>query len=317
MALPTLEKTWQFNVNNVVTAGATAYESYQKAMYKVKEILTTFPVSPWQVVNSSNSVVAGNADHWASPADVVFDNAPGNPFSYVSLYQPGLMSGGQIVLYCATANPASIYVLASVTGFTMPTTTGLTGIPADYFVVSGSTWLGNEAAPFQTVIHAMQSTDGKSTRVIMCINGINQGVMIFDEITDPVTGMTQPWYCYAAGSTSGVLTESSLTGAAGRGRDGSTNVQYALSTEGNGSFIIGTGFGTTNDISGEYFMAPVGVVSYTVGKTGRHGRLKDLWSGNVNAAITEGSTYPSGVSRQFAQFQRWIFPWDGSVPVIS
>lgn len=323
MALPTLEKTWQFNVNNVIPAGATALENFQKTLFKIKEILTTFPISPWVVTGSSNTVTAGdNVDYWATYADVVWANST---YSFIALRQPGLLSSGaEIAFNCASTNPGVMYVSASELGYSgMTLAGGLTN--TDQIVPGLGDWLHTSGAPFgapfQSVVHGMQSTDGKSTRIFVCVNGIQYGGMLFEEITDPVSGMTQPWYTFVKGAAQSQNTDvferyNLFQQNHGKSRDGSTNYTQNLTVEGmDGLGTVGTVLPVINEISNEYFLAPIGVAGTTTGKRGRHGRIVDLWEGNLS--IPTGSTYPSGSSRQFAQFGNLVFPWNGSTPVVT
>jgi hypothetical protein len=83
------------------------------------------------------------------------------------------------------------------------------------------------------------------------------------------------------------------------------------SAESYASNLLTNGLQVPNDLTGEYSLCPIGVVSNTSPYRGRHGDLSDLWFGVSNMPI--GTTYPSDGSAQFAQHGCFVTPWNGSL----
>lgn len=317
MPLPTLEKTWQFDTNNVDAPGASAYENYQRAVFRIKEILTGFATNPWVVVASSNGVVANATDNWASYTDIVFSGL-GTPHSWIVLSQTGML-GAQLRIACfSPANLATVFTLSPAAIYSGFTSTTTPPAAADEIVPGAGTWFGSFAAPFQSVIHGMQSTDGQCTRIIFCSGGASQGFLSLERIHSPVTGMTNPICGMVRGENGTPVTTVGNLNVNNyfKGVDAGTPINLSLSMESGYNATMSALF-YQNQISNEWHLANAGFVSNTLPKTGRHGRIADAWFGSSAPTITDGSTYPSGVSRQFVQFGQLVLPWDGSVPLMS
>lgn len=332
MALPTVEKTWQYNVNQVDAPGASALENSQKLMYRIKTTLTGFATNPWVVLASSNGTVANSSDNWASFNDILFRNGAGTR-SWIVLKQTGIASNFQIMISCAASTgPTGRYaqiVASPSAGFTGLASTSADPTATDQYVVNSPSnaadrrWFDVQGAAFQSVVHGMQSSDGEKTRIIVGINANSRAMWLFDKLSNPVTGMTNPSICMVLANAAGsgtTLTHANLSSTIGGvGSDVSTIMTYFLTSEGFSAAGLVTAFFNTNpnQISSEWPITSVGAASTTTGKTGRHGRMGDLWFGSSSGTITDGSTYPSGVSRQFVQFGVVVLPWDGSTPQLS
>lgn len=331
MALPTVEKTWQYNVNQVDAVGASALENSQKLMYRIKATLVGFATNPWTVLASSNGTVANASDNWASFNDILFRAGAGTR-SWIVLKQTGLASNFQIMISCAAStSPTGRYaqiVASPSAGFTGLASTSADPTATDQYVVnyqsnaSDRRWFDVQGAAFQSVVHGMQSTDGEKTRIVIGIAGNSRGLWLFDKISSPVAGMTNPVACFvgaSSGSGSALTAANFSSTLPGQGSDGSTAINYFMTSEGfSASGLVTTFFATNpNQISNEWPISAIGVASTTATKTGRHGRLSDIWFGSTAPTITDGSTYPSGVSRTFVHFGHIVFPWNGSTPQLS
>lgn len=326
MALPTLENTWQFSVNNVETAGGTALASYQKAMFRLKAILVGFASNAWTVVASSNGTVANTSDNWTSAASIVF--ASSGARSWIVLKQTGIASNFQILISCfgSTTGQQIVFKVSPSAGFT-----GLTSVSADPTATDsydGSTqgtgiqWMGTHAAPFQTVVHGQMSSDGARTRVAFCVGAACRGFLMIDKLANPATGMTNPtntlWVQTTSSGSAPVATTLFAVSPVARGSDGGTVMSYNFTTEGYGSTTIVQTFTTVaNQISSEWPLTGIGSASATATKTGRHGRISDAWAGSAAGTIVDGSTYPADSSRQFIQFGQLVLPWNGTVPQLT
>lgn len=314
MALPTLAKTWQISVNNTTTAGSDNEQSCDRALISVKNRLIAFATNPWTVVGSSNGTVAGldGVDRWTT--DLVHGSTS-LPHSWMVLKQAQMDGGNfQLLIDCNVGgagyqNAWSVSHSAGFTGgdvSTAPTATDQHELfNAPHFPTSGS---------FRAIINAMQSTDGKCTRVFYCVNNMVLGCLIVETLGNTVTGWTRPHIAAFLGTTSSDVIVRSLLLANGmcwRQLSANRDKNYAtLTGEYAQSQALGALFSlVSNEISAEWPIDPIGFASVETGFSGRHGSLVDLWWGSSFHAI--GTTYPSGAGRQFAQFGHLVFPWNG------
>lgn len=326
MAIPTLDKTWQFNVNQVVPQG-TGGNTWRRMMRLIKNSLIGFGSSPWTVRGSSNSVSGAmdTTDRWSADTDLVWSSAGGVAHSWIVLRQTGIATNYELLIDLTAAssftNSCQRYISPSA-GFTggsnttRPTATDEIQLPAS------SQSFGPTSADGTFIIHAMQSTDGQCTYVFLMTLNYVCAILMFFKPKNPVSGWTNP----SAGmweteniynsSTANDCADASIfqsTTPSLRGRGVST-MDIFLTTEGYNGQTLSTYFTTPNDFNGQYPMLPVGVASVTTSNRGRHGQVFDLWAGNFSPIFT-GYTYPSDTSRQFCQFGIFIVPWNGSIPV--
>lgn len=324
MALPSLQKSWQFSTNNAYTAAATVKASYEQLVYAIKVILTGFSTNPWTVVSSSNAVSAGAADYWTSASSVNFQNS-GNR-SWIVLKQTGLGSNVQLLMIyhasqaTGTGEFFQFYVSPSV-GFTGGTVS-VNPSASDSFLIQTNQYgtFATPGAAFAFNIHGMQSTDGEGTRLIWSSASQTCGALIIDKMQSPVTGLACPvaTYCPGAHTRATNVWENSkiFNGANVSLRNAGLVISGFVTMQIGGTNIAAYNSGVINQIANEYPLMPMGVFSTQVSSQGFHGFMVDMWNGTTNAAATNGSTYPNDTTRQLVQFGNTVLPWDGSVPTI-
>jgi hypothetical protein len=323
MALPVLDKTWQFDVNNIVIPQASTLATSRRTIRTaIKDVLIGFGSSPWTVQGSSNSVAAAMdaVDRWAADANLVWANA-GTAHSWIVLRQTGVATNFELCmdLSAAEANGLNLtWVVSTSAGFTGGTTLNRP-TATDEQVQANTTW-GPSATNAQLVTHLMQSTDGQCTRIVICRANLAVGLMVLDRVKNPVTGWTTPSYSLVAATNGGSETATitnMFTNANGRGRFSTFNMNlWATMKVTTSSFTaIVSNQNCPNDISAELPMAPMGVVSETASARGRHGQLFDIWFGLTS--LSTGNAYPYDDNKQFVQFGDIILPWDGATsPVV-
>jgi hypothetical protein len=317
MALPTLEKTWQFNVNQAVAGGSWS-GSVQEALYLLKQSLITFPLKPWVVWGSCDG--AGNygnndgIDRWASRANCVWGNTGqqpeagslaivfecwwGNFTGSVDMLRVYLLPTGVATNGSATTIPTAADAIAFV-NYTW-------GVPGS----GGGTWVGK--------LHAMQSTDGLCTRVVLCYSGNVRFAVVLDKPKNPISTWSSQfvcgWYPY---STTATPTYAQMCAASSQcfGYVNSQAVNFCCTSEGWGTAATGQTQTYPDDDTAEYPMSPMHLVSDTLGGRGLKGQLYDIWWGST--AVPTGGTYPGDGSNQFATFGNIILPWNGTAPVLS
>jgi hypothetical protein len=322
MSLPTLDKTWQFTVNNAFKAQGTTLATAQLTVRTgIKDPLIGFGSNPWTVRGSSNSVAAAMdaVDRWAADANLVWANV-GSAHSWIVLRQTGIATNFELCMDLTSAaadGQNMVWVVSPSAGFTGGTTLNRP-TATDEIVLVGAKW-GATGTNQQLVTHLMQSTDGQCTRIIVCQGNVSSGIVILDKVKAPVSGWTNPSYAIAAtsnGAEQGTISNFYAT-ANGRGYHNSIIMSLYATCEGYGaSGLVPTAQTSPNDISGEFPMSPMGIASDTGGCRGRHGDLFDLWYG-LASGLGTGTSYPNANTKQFVQFGDIVFPWDGvAAPVM-
>ncbi len=331
MALPTLTKTWQFNVN--FTQSDTALARAQQSMHQIKEALIGFSTLPWTVVYSSDSAVAGSAgdgvDRWDASTDVVW--AAGN-HSWMVLKQASVSSNFQ-VCWDMGADISNIeLVISPSAGFTGGSISARPTATDEQIIVSDSAWgRGSSAVSTDQIpLHCMMSDDGEVTRIIFNRSGDVSGYISFEKPINPVSGWTLPWFV-AFSCENNTTPNESMTYAKMRD-DLASSVdtvfiksvmpnpterltQMRMSSDGFGTSATGTAFTGSNDISAEYEMNPASICCTIRPNRGVHGQIADIWF--VSTDPSTGDTFPDDSSEQFAVFDNMAVPWNGTTPVIT
>lgn len=316
---PSLVKTWQFNVNQLLRATGTNVTDAQNLLWQLYQSLITFGSNPWTVVSSANFGSAA-ALTWA---------ANGNAHSWIVLKQTGVLSNFQLLITCTGTSNWNITVWYSpVTGFTGGNSTTDPTVPADGVqLIANSSWGIFTSGSVQYKLHAMMSTDGAITRVLICsygsanTGGVCCGFLDIEVPAGAVTGWTNPVHGLWLGSTSNtmVTTTSNLYSTAnGQGRATSNFSLFWTGENFNGT-LLGAAYSAPNDLNQEWILHPIGLFSNTVGSKGRHGALTDIWWGTWNSsfiAFQNGVPYNGAAAYAFAQFGAIIVPWNGTIPQV-
>lgn len=321
MALPVLAKTWQHNINQLVTAQGTELDTGEKVMFTIKNSLLNFALSPWTCSGSSNSSVAAldGVDRIITTANIV---GSAGAHSWIVLRQTGIATNYEICIDWSSNSSNGITLIVSPSaGFTGGTTTARPTATDESIVINQTFFFSGTDSNHQ--VHVMQSTDGACTRVIVWRGGTNLCTfMIFDKPVNTVTGWTNPSVTYAIGNTSSIaITYSSLTiGTNSIGR-GSGAFTARWSGESFGSTLLAelTDIGTVvNSFENAWAFFPIGIASTTASNRGRHGSLADIWW--KPTGISDADTFPNDANnRQFVAFGCLILPWTGGtdVPLIT
>lgn len=331
--LPTLEKSWQFDVNQFVT-GAGRETHHREVLFAVKESLINFALSPWTVAGSNDTVTAGMdaVDRWLDPdTDIKFsvsDSGGTKSRSWIVLQN---VEGGQLLIDCRrNDNPGGsgnsardIYIQWSPTGGYTGGSTTTHPTATDNRTLCSNAWLAdiNGAATFK--VHVLGTTDGATTIVLFTRNSLCTARWIFTTVIDEASAIwTLPYIADASHAATSTETRapsySELFDAEtfqGVLTPGGIQFNASLSTWASVNDGIGQRLLVPNDFTGENPFLPIGVVSTTVGARARLGRIPDLWFGN--AAVVTGTPFPADNTYQFAQFGDLIVPWNGVIPEVA
>jgi len=326
MALPTLLKTWQLNINNTALSAAEL-PFHQQLLFDLKEAMTGFALNPWVVKGSSDSVAFGvgdNVDRWTIPADIVWN--AGN-HSWIVLEN---ISGFQVCFASDFGSnvPEDLYVYASPSaGFVTGGSVSARPTASDEYDMltgpdAGFNWFGNQQnAPVNNVWHMWHSSDGALTYMVAMVANNVHTFWAFGEIGDPIAGHTNP-YLGTAYTNNSFLAEkltvpnfSDLTQI--RSEYAGTRMEIYATGAGmvNANIMERTELSMPEEIGGEMVLTEIGLVSTTVGSRGVKGKLTDIFWGQYQVALA-GDTYPNNaLAREFVQIGHWVFPWTGDATI--
>lgn len=319
MALPTLSKTWQFNVNNQTTAQGTALADSRKTLRAIKNAMIGFATNPWTVRYSCDSVTAGTAgdgvDRWSADTKLVWANA-GTAHSWIVLRQTGIGTTYELLISCegSSSSGSILTILTSISGFSGGSTTARPTATDELTVASSGQWIGGGDVSNRWSV--MQSTDGQCTRILVGYSGNFTTLIVLDKPNNPTTGWSTPnfsaLYFNAVGLSLATANVVSTSTPLARSRIGSVNGSVSLTIEGiSNNFATDTTIGNiANEVDSSWDMWPLGIACITSGARGRHGSLFDFWA--ISTVRASGDMIPADGSNQFAVFGNFVLPWNGS-----
>lgn len=316
MALPVLENTWQFNVNQLAGGAGTDEVRVDDLLLKLFASLLGFPSGTWTVWGSSNGVTAENNTgvNLCTSEAALKHAAAGVAHSWIVLKNTTL--GVQICFDLNNASTVYWSYVVSVAGFNSdgthlnrPTAADAIVYSTDPCFVAGGTWR----------LHVMHTTNGLRTRVIICYKN---GAVVYFFVEKAEDRAAIPGWSGIVCSLEGTNSSATQTtfaifcnAAPTYTKIGATSAPLYMTCEGYANNNAGTNLTMPDDNTGEYYFFPIGLANHNGTNRGRLGRLSDIWWGSITPAI--GSTYPADASRQFAQFGHMIFPWNGSAPLTA
>lgn len=225
MPLPTLVKTYEFDINNIVpgVGSGAQYDGTPERKQMLYEIVTaminggTFTV-PWTVVGSSDSVNSSmdGTNRWLSSANVVWaQRNDTNPHSWIVLANAGL--GIQLLINLETnaqVEGGAIGMWVSKTGFgvanggtdgsitVQPTAVDQAEIRNEFDNNDGS-WSGvTNGTARQFVWHIIASDDGEVWNVAIHHNNALVGCWRFEVPENYPANWSSPLVCFAFGHNS-------------------------------------------------------------------------------------------------------------------
>ena len=330
MALPSLDKTWNFQTNQVVGGSVSALADARDAILKFKNALVT---GGWTVWGSSDSVNAGNGDavdRWSTVSNLVFGSSS-NIRSWIVLKNTALNTEAALLLHLndvAGGSTSTMTMTFSLVGFGLSnggvngsTTAAPTANSAWSWDCASRFPIGSQRT-FTGTMHVMISSDLECTRVFFTDASytVNIGYLFIDKAKNPASQWTYPVY-----TSSGLDSEATILYivnlANGTRVTSKVNgITLALRTTGEcignvANDNIADYLTAVDDASAIYPMMPIRLLCSTVGhRNWRKGEMFDIWWGSRLAAT--GDTYPA-TGKQFVQFYRIIVPWDTSTINLS
>lgn len=316
MALPSLDKTWLYDVNIDLNTSSSATTDHQKLMRRIKTAMISFASNAWTVVMSSDGTNADSTDRWTADNKLVWGT--GN-HSWIVLKQAGISTNFQILIDLSSASLDTCTIKMSVNaGFTGGSISTAPTATDSVTIVSAAAWtqLGT-AGTGDFALHVMQSSDGECTRVFIYQTNVCTTYATFCKAKNPVSGWTYPGYAGWITSGTNACSVSTLVASGATGMRGYVTASMTLfmTCEGYNSSTVAQQQTAVNDLDSNWPILPLGVASNTASHRGRHGQVFDLWLGST--ATADGDTYPNDSTRTFVTFGDLVVPWNGTVPLLS
>jgi hypothetical protein len=323
--LPTLVNTYQYNVNQTITALGSALACNRRILRLAKDSFKGFGTNPWTCKGSGDgagSAAMDNVDRWAADANLIWANA-GTAHSWIVLAQTQIHANFQICIDLTNAagnGNVLTYVVSPVTGFSGGSNTARPTAADEMVLKSNAAWGGVFSSNVQSILHVQQATNGKATRLMVFSGGHLTTWWLFDKSSSFLASWTNPSASMLEASAS--ITTDCPTYARmwqgantyGRGNTGVSMTMYC-SGEGYNNQALGVAQTAQHSYESAYPFPRVGLVSEIAANLGPMGRIDDLWWAYDN--VPEGDTYPAGTARQFVNAGCFIVPHDGSVLATS
>lgn len=353
MAVPSLEKTWQFTGGNVVVASGNSLTDNRTVLLGMVNALLGFASSPWTCIASAGGttpggVVAGfdGVNRWTGITQLTYTTTSGN-HSWIVLQQSGINAKTQVCIDLLSLNASNASTglqlrmwMSPVLGFGVANggtdgTAALRPTALDEFPLhdnaSNRNWLSGGTTTTNVsrnyVWYAMQSTDGQCTRFFSRIpaaltsgsSPVNGGLttfVLFDKPKDPVAGWTNPaiGVCAANIFTTPTPLDRRLNNEALiGGRSPAGNMSMYLTVPDMGGARSYERI-PQNDITGLPEMYPCGLASNTPGSYGSHGSLFDIyWIGDKHL---DGDIFSDSGTPRFMALTPFAVPTNTATPVL-
>ena len=212
MALPTLIKIYEFDVNNRILLTGNELSLHQNTLFAIKQMLTGYTTLPWTVAGSSNAVVGAMdaTDRWTVATDLVW--ATGTRSWIVLENTLGVQLC--IDLNKSASTPQQATILGSLTGaFTGGSNTARPTATDEFQCNTKTTtgyWMGGDnVGSTDKVIHGLHATDGTVDRIFIFHAGTCISEWSLEQLQNPRTNHTVP---YSMGvRTGGSIVEQMMT----------------------------------------------------------------------------------------------------------
>jgi len=307
MALPVLEKDWEFKLNYRRVYGGDSTAHYSAFLYDMKEAWTGWGSGAMTVAGCSDAVSNVDwtgTDYWTGPT---FGS---NNYPWIVLNMSG---GGQIML---TRNTTSYTTFGYFSPGGLYTGGALNTPPSasDERALWTNKMFGGDIATADIVWQFWHSTDGDYEIAMPFANNNQLGWLWFGRLANAVDGWEGGRFYQCDGTSNNInYTRLNFNDTCYFTYDSAWHAAY-LSGLGNKTTMLGTqGIWASNQWTGKAPFCPIGFVCRNLPAKGWHGRVVDLFWAN-NATYTTGQFYeedPDNPLFQFVQVECLIFPWDG------
>jgi len=348
MPLPRIEGSWQWltGINLGPRLDMAVDPRGNEIVLAIVNAWLGFPLKPWEVMGSSNSVSAGmdRVNRWLAPTDIVWthdsDEDSVVPRSWIVMRNA---AGLHLLLECILDEDDLRFMISRI-GFTGGSPTARpTAVDEVEFgnAVPGSVpatvWLtdfDDYGADVFNWMHILHARDGRATYMFFTGTGAGsvsgtpqggqgyQGSLMIGEMAEAPPAVSKPFFALLDRTGSlGSMFQNAWNSMVGCFLPtGATQATIAIENgydvpTVNGSPYLGVApcLNEANQISGERPMQPVFVYHATTGAW--LGRIKDAWlaGGSAGGGTVSGTTFPAGGPARLAQFGPWVVPWSASL----
>ena len=355
MPAPSVLNTWRFNVSQSISgANSSAYRqalllalvnsllgsgSWTDAAGVASSIST-----PWDVVTSSDSVVAGAGNHWDSASDLVWA-AEGNAHSWIVLRNPNFFGVSNPLYMLINCNPAStinatLMVSFSRAGYTGGSITARPTATDEHIVrpVAGTVgtagWQGddnNTAASVACRLHVMMTDDGRKFKVAMTRASVCIAFWDLFDIDQDEAGWSEPYafVIHSEDFTSGGETElityanvysDSTFGyyAREQGGVGDFRLEFFVPHTPGGAIVGNSIMGSAlNGFNGRWMPLPISMRGIAPAAVAPLVVVPDMWWARAAEGTGSPMRDPLLNENRYMQFGCYITPWNNSVIVLG
>lgn len=317
MTLPVKQKTWTILANQRITY-VSLVQVQRDYMFGMKAFLLAHGYVTKGSCDGTTGAMDG-ADRWVTAANAGVRGATTGTAN--SWWCGTDLNGCNILLSFVGAtddvarfsfSPGGLYVAAGTPNQT-PTATD------EQVICSATSTIGTNTS-LDRIWSGWVDSTGKLCRFAMFRNsvmiGLAWGVELIASVVSGVTFTPAVWgFCYSvAGYTANnVAGAYSANVCGGLARLNATNGQFGGSLEifNNAPATLGTVQASAQGGVG-YYLRPLGVAGVTASADGKIGNRYDWWMGRTSGTA-DGDVYGAN---EFIQFGTFVWPWDGSAPVI-
>jgi hypothetical protein len=316
MAPPTIQKTWNFTVNQSVGNSGTLADDLKEVLLSFKNDF--FLNGNWTVLNSSDGTAANASDLWVNIGDLVFDTT-GNAHSWIEMRNAELNMDLVIDCNAATADKITIKIAMPTASPMTPGT--LTTSPSYLYqttVLTNTTkftgqTIGGASTTFTT--HSSISDDFENQRFVVYDKATSMPMfeLFLETMKNPKTALLYPVVVGCFSSTDGTSSckvSNDLLQEANSIYVGN-NTSIVLSKTGYiaAEGYVGAPVGTDNSFTSDLQLSSMLIMkdNYMLGE------LYDLWI-QESSGVNEGDTY--NPSKAYVSMSAFVRPWDGSTPDI-
>lgn len=303
-------------------------------------------VTAWSVSqscggNGGGALTVSASDNWSINTDLVF-NTSGNNHSWIVLKQTGIATNFEICIDLLQGSNSDdgaeieIYVSPNDTfGSGSAGTTSARPTATDELMLADNAnsdgWSGVGSVIARTWKWNMwRAEDGSVTYIVYFLADVPLCFWIFATPQSPSSGWDGVDFVAAVQSNGQSDTGNALTYAlwydvanlrtyradriSTANAFNETSLYMTADTFGGGPF--GQELTVANQITGEYALGDIGLLSTDPSFVGKMGTMFDLYWGQ-DVLGNPADNYPSGGSKTWVQFQDFVFGWDGSTPVTT
>jgi hypothetical protein len=355
MPAPSIINTWRFNVSQSIS-GANSSAFRQSLLLAIVNSLlgagswtdaagvASSVSGPWDVVSSSDSVVADASNRWDSSTDLVWA-AEGVAHSWIVLRNPNFFGTSNPLYMLINCNPgstinATLMMSFSRAGYTGGSITARPTATDEHIVrpvagtVTTAGWQGddnNSASSVACRLHVMMTDDGRKFKIAMTRASVCIAYWDLFDIDQDEAGWSEPYAFiihsedFAPAAEVEVITYTNVGSdatfnyyAREQGGIGDFRIEHMIPYSSGGALVANSIMGSAlNGFNGRWMPLPIVLRGIAPAATAPLVVVPDSWW--ARAAESTGSPMrdPLLNENRYMQFGSYITPWNNSVIVLG